>query len=132
MRRHHHLAAASAAILLSSTGFAASKPPPHSAADCAAVRFPVQLSAAGALESFAGQYSDGELILAFRQEGYRVLLRSGDQNRELRNIGPWRFEDGCGNFYQFSLPLTGTGANLEVGVRGAKSRRLRRVMAATN
>lgn len=102
-------------------------PPKPQQMDCASAHFPIQLSMAGALEGFAGRYSDGARSLALRQDGYVVLVAEGARERELRAAGDWRFVDGCGVTYQLSLPLNGTGASLEVIAPGGKSTRLRRV-----
>jgi hypothetical protein len=98
------------------------------AVDCTAVRFPIQLSMAGALQGFAGQYSDGVHSVTLRQEGYEVLLGiAGTAERELRQTAEWRFEDGCGTAYQLSLPLNGVGASLDVISRGGQLIRLQHV-----
>ncbi len=82
---------------------------------------------AGALENFAGTYSDGDRVLALRQDGYRVLLSLSGSERELRQTAAWRFEDGCGSSYQLSLPMNGTGAVLEVRDRTGKLQRWQRI-----
>lgn len=107
----------------------ATKPAPRLAQiDCASVHFPVQLSMAGALEGFGGQYSNGDRSLTLRQDGYSVRLAGpGAGARELRQTSQWRFQDGCGVTYQLSLPLNGTGALLEVITPEGYSTRLSRI-----
>ena len=115
-------------IALSAAPALAAAAQPAQSPGCANFQFPVQLSMAGSLQGFAGQYSDGVREAALRQDGYRVLLRlDGTAERQLRLAGEWRFVDGCGTAYQFTLPLDGVGANLEIIGRGAKPIRLKRV-----
>jgi hypothetical protein len=97
------------------------KPEPRSASlssasdNCASARLPTDTSAAGALEGFAGEYTNGQLVLSFRQEGYRLLVGSAASGeREIRRVSDWRFEDSCGVTYQFSYPLDHIGNSLEI------------------
>jgi len=111
-----HLVAPSilcAAALLTACG---EKPQPQTASvNCAAVRLTTDLSAAGALGEFAGDYTNDQVVLTIRQEDYRLLVRSaGSGERELRRVSDWRFEDGCGVTYQFSYPLDHVGRSLEI------------------
>jgi len=94
----------------------AEKPEPRSASvNCAAARLPTDTSAAGALEGFAGEYTNGQLVLSVRQEGYRLLVGNvGSREREIRRVSDWRFEDSCGVTYQFSYPLDHVGRSLEI------------------
>ena len=86
------------ALLIASFGLqvacATTLPPKIQQMDCASAHFPVQLSMAGSLEGFAGQYSNGLRSFTLRQDGYAVLL-AGDtgRERELRETGEWRFQD---------------------------------------
>ena len=115
--------------LLASLGACATPPPPKVVqTSCAMAHLPVQLSMAGSLEGFDGQYSDGVRSLSLRQDGYVVLIADANsQERELRKTGEWRFEDACGVTYQLSLPLDGTGASLQVISPSGRSMKLRRV-----
>jgi hypothetical protein len=117
---------------LVSLGACATKPVPKIVqTSCADARFPVQLTMAGALEGFAGQYSNGVRSLTLRQDGYAVLIADDSaRERELRKVGEWRFEDACGVTYQLSLPLNGTGASLQVTTPEGQSTRLRRIRRA--
>jgi hypothetical protein len=110
-------------------GACATNPTPKAQiTSCAAAHFPVELAMAGSLQGFAGQYSNGVRSVTLRQDGYSVLVAYGSAGeRELRKIGEWRFQDGCGVTYQLSLPLNGTGALLEVISPKGQSTRLPRV-----
>ncbi len=94
----------------------AEKPEPRSASvNCATARLPTDTSAAGALEGFSGDYTNGQLELLVWQDGYRLLVKSaGSGEREIRRVSDWRFEDSCGVIYQFSYPLSHIGRSLEI------------------
>lgn len=84
------------------------------AGDCALARFPPDTRiASGSIDTFAGVYRRGDAALAVRRDDYRLLVGSpGSAARETRMIGEWRFVDGCGAVYQFSMPMNGVGSSL--------------------
>lgn len=83
---------------------------------CALIRFPPDTRiASSSIDTFAGVYRRGAAALRVRREDYRLLVEiPGSAVRETRMIGEWRFEDGCGAVYQFSMPMNGVGSSLRI------------------
>lgn len=82
------------------------------------------------MEELAGEYGNEALWLSVRQEDYRILVstpRAAD--RELRRVGEWRFEDGCGVTYQFSLSMDQLGTSLEISTPHGLLERYRQIRA---
>lgn len=105
----------------------AQKPQPLSTSlDCTAIQFPTDTSLPGAVDELAGEYWDDSLSLSVKRDDYRLLINAPQSgNRELRRVEDWRFEDGCGVIYQFSLPLDHLGRSLEIRTPDGSLRRYR-------
>lgn len=95
----------------------AMRPRPHAvlsaqAEDCALTRFPTDTRiASSSVDTFAGVYRRGDAALAVQRQDYRLLVGTpGSAAREARMVGEWRFQDGCGAIYQFSMPMNGVGS----------------------
>lgn len=91
---------------------------------CALTRFPTDTRIAStSIDTFVGVYRRGAAALTVRRQDYRLLVEiPGSAVRETRMIGEWRFEDGCGAVYQFSMPINGVGSLLSItGVNGVAS-----------
>ena len=89
---------------------------PAHATGCALASFPADTRVAStSIDTVAGVYRWGAATLTVRREDYRLLVDiPGSGVRETRMIGEWRFADGCGAVYQFSIPLSGVGSRLSI------------------